>query len=177
MSKVDSFIEDSSKLLEAYPSTTTLSVTYANSAKKKKKSDKSDDKSDDKKEDPKKATNSVTFKCYEPNSGKCIKLSTYKMKELSRLLTFVGPRGVSVSSKRRVQDDESTPDSKRQKVDVHKPGLASYMTNVKFDNVAPETTPAPTGVPELTGATQAPKEDSIEPDTKSKKKKKKKSKK
>lgn len=134
-SDIDSFINFSSKLLEAYPSTTTLSITYANALKKQSKKNKIEVKDNDNK----KATNLVTFKCYEPKSGKCIKYSTYKIKELSRLLTFTGPRGVSVSSsKKRSTDDEhndtTTKKAKIETVNEHTNGLASIMSNVKFDN-------------------------------------------
>lgn len=146
-SNIDSFIDFSSQLLEAYPSTTTLSITYANALKKQSKNKDKDGSKIDTSSDNnnKKATNLVTFKCYEPNSGKCIKYSTYKIKELSRLLTFIGPRGVSVSNtkKRPIEDEQGNTDAKKTKVETineHTNGLASIMSNVKFDNEEPLST-------------------------------------
>lgn len=130
---VDYFIESSSKLLEAFPSTTTLSITYANTLKKSKPS-----KAEGKEVDSKKATNQVTFKCYEPRSGKCVKYSTFKIKELSRLMTFIGPRGVLVTKPNKKRKHEEVEEEKEDSivsstVTEHKAGLASIMSNVKFD--------------------------------------------
>ncbi|KAL6453673.1 hypothetical protein SBY92_005245 [Candida maltosa Xu316] len=124
VSNIDKFIELSTDLLTYYPTTTTLSITYTNVAKKQssKKSSSTDNKTISK---PAKSTHSVNFKLYEPHSGKCIKYNTSKSKELSRLLNFIGPKGVSNDN-------------------LHVLGLASLMANVKYDiepNV--ETTPAP----------------------------------
>ncbi|CAH2351574.1 signal recognition particle subunit Srp21p [[Candida] railenensis] len=150
-STVDRFIESSSRLLSAYPTTTTLSITYANALKKSKTNKEGTKKEDD--ADSKKATNIVTFKCYEPNAGKCIKYSTYKVKELSRLLTFVGPRGVSVTKpinkKRKLEDSDENSDKKTKTEKTssaeHAAGLASIMSNVKFEEetVAKFSTPQP----------------------------------
>lgn len=178
-SNIDSFIDFSSHLLQAYPSTTTLSITYANVSKKQSKKNKthSNVKTDDKDHANKKATNSVKFKCYEPTSGKCIKYKTYKIKELSRLLTFIGPRGVSVSTtkKRSLEDEDATDTNKKSKVETineHTNGLASVMSNVKFENEEPLSTVSKTSTPptedkESTSTT-------VQPSTSSKNKKKKK---
>lgn len=149
---VDTFIESSSKLLQAFPTTTTLSITYANSLKKSKAKKEESRKQED--TDSKKATNIVTFKCYEPNAGKCIKYSTYKVKELSRLLTFVGPRGVlvtrSTNKKRKLEDSEESSEKKakpeKNLTTEYTAGLASIMSNVKFEEevAAPKVaTPQP----------------------------------
>lgn len=143
---VDSFIEYSSKLLLAYPSTT-LSITYANVEKNHKNAKQVDTES-------KRATNKVTFKCYEPHSGKCVKYSTTKVKEFSRLMTFVGPRGVLVSRPKRkseVLDTETSEETsdKKTKTDLvteNRAGLASIMSNVKFEEetiVSKVATPQP----------------------------------
>lgn len=67
------------------------------------------------------ASNAVHFKLFEPKSGKCIKYNTYKIKELSRLLAFIGPRGVNVVTSTSTGQD-------------HVDGLASIMSNVKYSN-------------------------------------------
>lgn len=153
---MERFIESLSELLEAFPSAT-VSVTYSNSAKKTKK------------EDPKRAHNVVKFKCYEPHLGKCVKYSTYKLKELSRLLIFLGPRGVS--SLRKPEESEE-PAAKRRKTDIT--GVASLMSNTKF-----EEQPEPEVVPEAKAQAVALdlKENSPQPAAASKSKKKKKGKK
>ncbi|CAI5758930.1 unnamed protein product [Candida verbasci] len=109
ISNIDKFIELSSDLLSNYPSTT-LSITYT--SKKKSKKTIEDDKIS---KDSKKASNSVNFKLYEPHSGKCLKFNTSKSKELSKLLNFIGPRGVSNQNQNVI-------------------GLASLMTNVKYED-------------------------------------------
>lgn len=155
---MDVFIQTSSELLQAYPSTT-VSVTYANASKKTKKLDKLEKPETD----SRKATNLVKFKCFEPNLGKCIKYSTYKVKELSRLLTYLGPRGVSM--KRKNEDEESS--EKRQKLNL---GVASVMSNSKFE----EPVAAAEEAPEIGTPVPEEKESTPQPSKKKKKKGKKK---
>ncbi|KAK6465478.1 signal recognition particle 9 kDa protein-domain-containing protein [Scheffersomyces coipomensis] len=107
---IDSFIELATDLLVAYPNTTLLSITYTNVSKKNKK--KSESSSGVTKKSN--ASNCVNIKLYEPNAGKTHKYKTYKIKELSRLLTFIGPRGVNIGGD-------------------HMVGLSSIMSNVKYD--------------------------------------------
>ncbi|KAG7664638.1 uncharacterized protein J8A68_001863 [[Candida] subhashii] len=124
ISNIDSFIQLSSDLLATYPTTTTLSITYSNIAKKKQ-STKEGDSSIKKKQPTKKASHSVSFKLFEPHTGKCIKYSTYKIKELSKILNFIGPRGIHDSN------------------NLHVLGLSSLMTNVKYEATEDEGTPVP----------------------------------
>lgn len=126
--KIEEFIESSNDLLQAFPSTT-ISITYANDAKKYKNE---------------KYLNSVKIKCYEPKSGKCLKFKTNKAKELSRLLIFLGPRSVSVKRKR----DEDSEGTKKLKSEV--PGMASIMSNKKFENDSEITEPV-NPEPQVTG--------------------------
>ncbi|CUM66322.1 uncharacterized protein PRCAT00003984001 [Priceomyces carsonii] len=130
---IELFIESASRLLEAFPSSTLVSITYANEAKKHSKKKIIKDVS-------KRATNSVTFKCYEPKSGKCIKYKTKRTKELSRLLTFLGPKGVTVSKsrKRSLEAVNLEPSNETAKIEAemttdHAAGLASIMSNCKYD--------------------------------------------
>lgn len=118
---MERFIQSLSELLEAFPSTT-VSLTYSNQAKKRGK------------EDPKKAQNVVKFKCYEPHLGKVVKYSTHKLKELSRLLIFLGPRGVApIAPPKRKAEEEAEESSKRQKSEIV--GVASVMSNTKYEEV------------------------------------------
>ncbi|CCE73240.1 Piso0_000269 [Millerozyma farinosa CBS 7064] len=123
---IDAFIKHSVQLIEAYPSKTRLSITYANSLKKQQKRAEKVFKADTNK----KATNSVTFKCFEPDSGKCIKYKTYKSKELSKLLTFVGPRGVTLTKKSETNSTENDGESSNN-YPIN--GLSSIMSNVRFE--------------------------------------------
>ncbi|ODV79108.1 uncharacterized protein CANTADRAFT_21875 [Suhomyces tanzawaensis NRRL Y-17324] len=151
---LDTFIESASALLAAYPSSTTLSVTYTNVHKKQQQGKVSKDSKSNK------ATHSVSTKLFEPSSGKCIKYTTYKIKELSRILTFIGPKGVNVITQTKTNEGEEET--------VHKVGLASIMSNTKFEDV-PEEEPVKEEVKE-----KAPV---VEPSASKKKSKKKKGKK
>jgi len=124
MSKLDRFIDKSTDFLAAFPATT-LSITYKNKAKCGKSSKIT------------KPTNEsvVSIKLYEPRLGKCVKYSTSKLKELNRILNFIGPKGIHIG-------------------DSHQVGLASIMSNTKFDDVvepepveSKDTTPAPPAQP------------------------------
>ncbi|KAK6197481.1 signal recognition particle 9 kDa protein-domain-containing protein [Scheffersomyces amazonensis] len=122
---IDTFIELSSDLLAAYPNTTLLSITYSNESKKSKK-----DKVAGSVSKKNVATNRVNIKLYEPHAGKVLKFKTFKSKELSRLLSFVGPRGVNIG-------------------ETHVEGLSSVMSGVPYqqiegDEEVKEGTPAVT---------------------------------
>lgn len=142
---METFIQSSSDLLEAYPGAT-VSITYANVAKKLQK------------EDLKRASNVVKFKVHDAKLGKSIQYLTYKSKELSRILTYLGPRGVSM--KRKNEETEAT--EKKQKLSV---GAASVMSNTKIEEEEP--TPASENEKQSTPAVEEPTS------TKSSKKKKK----
>lgn len=116
---MDNFIESALRLLEAYPGAT-VSVTYANVARKNEKKQRKALKT----ADDRRAKNRVKFKVYDAQSTKALVYYTYKAKELSKILTFLGPRGVA-SSKRHVLLAE--PESKLVTL-----GVASVMSNVEF---------------------------------------------
>ncbi|EER31817.1 conserved hypothetical protein [Candida tropicalis MYA-3404] len=132
VSSIDKFIELSTDLLLNYPTTTTLSITYTNLSKKKSTSSTSST-SKPSSSSKTSSTHGVNFKLYEPNSGKCIKYNTKKSKELSKLLNFIGPKGLNNDN-------------------LHVLGLASLMTNVKYEdnttnnNQSLENTPVPMDV-------------------------------
>lgn len=183
MNSVDSFIESSLELLAAYPSTAIVSITYANETKKSKSNTTTSNNDD------KKATNSVKVKVYEPHSGKCIRYKTYKTKELSKLMTFLGPKGVTLTQskpqpKKRLlpinnsdHDNDMDESNKKAKIDNHIPGIASVMANKTFDSelAAPADVNISNNSAEPVPESSA-KEASIEPETNSKNKKKKKKK-
>lgn len=101
---IDVFIRQAGDFLAANPSTT-LSITYSNHHKRA---------ASGKVSKPSAASNVVSVKLFEPSTGSCIKFRTYKSKELSKLLNFIGPNGVNIVS------------TNSQAV-----GLASIMTNTK----------------------------------------------
>ncbi|KAI5955653.1 hypothetical protein KGF54_001155 [Candida jiufengensis] len=102
---LDDFIELSTDLLQHFPSTTTLSITYSNTSKKPKNQKPSKKPTTQ----TNKATNEVNIKLYEPHQGKLLKFKTKKQKELSKILNILGPQGLS-----------------------NQLGLTSLMTNVKY---------------------------------------------
>ncbi|KAF3989892.1 hypothetical protein FT663_02462 [Candidozyma haemuli var. vulneris] len=149
---MEKFIESSAELFEAFPSAT-VTITYSNKNKKKSSDNEA-------------PANSVKFKCTEPKSGKTIQYSTRKAKELSRLLTYFGPRGVS---KKRKADSEAEDAQTSKKIKSEVTGVASVMSNSKFEEpqIEPETQPV-----ESTPAPEETKEKTPQPSSKSKKKKK-----
>ncbi|CAN3372127.1 hypothetical protein DIURU_000432 [Diutina rugosa] len=108
---MDAFIESSTKLLAAYPSTT-VSITYSNQHKKNPN------------KVAKPASNKVSVKLYVPEAGKIVKYSTFKSKELSKILALLGPFGVAMAS--------TNPQI----------GLAGIMANVAMVEATPEPEPA-----------------------------------
>lgn len=124
MSKLDKFIDNTTDFLAAFPATT-LSITYKNKGKSGKSNKITKPTNDSTTESV------VSIKLYEPKLGKCVKYSTSKLKELNRILNFIGPKGIHMG-------------------DTHQVGLASIMSNTKFDDIvdvepleAKDTTPAP----------------------------------
>lgn len=97
---MDTFIEQLTQLLAAYPQTT-VSITYSNQEKKQKGTKVS-----------KPATNKITVKLYEASAGKIVKFLTIKSREFSKVLAFLGPLGLA-----QAQEGDQF-------------GLASLMANV-----------------------------------------------
>ncbi|KAI5960483.1 hypothetical protein CANMA_003995 [Candida margitis] len=108
---LDEFFELSTDLVANFPSTT-LSITYSNTAKnlsnKKSPSKVDNEASSSTKHAP--STHTINIKLFEPHSGKCLKYKTTKQKEFSRILNVLGPQGVNSNGL----------------------GLASLMSNTKY---------------------------------------------
>ncbi|CCG22643.1 adhesin-like protein [Candida orthopsilosis Co 90-125] len=108
---LDQFFELSTDLVANFPSTT-LSITYSNTAKKlsskASKSTTTDESSSTTKHKP--PTHTINIKLFEPHTGKCLKYKTTKQKEFSRVLNVLGPQGVNSNGL----------------------GLASLMSNQKY---------------------------------------------
>ncbi|WPK26213.1 hypothetical protein PUMCH_003562 [Australozyma saopauloensis] len=116
---MDTFIDSATELLEAYPGAT-VSITYSNVHKKESKKVTADSK---------RAVNKVKFKVYDAGLSKSVRYSTTKTKELSKLLTFLGPIGVSTKRKAADEEDES---AKRPKTST---GAAGIMSNYKAEEL------------------------------------------
>lgn len=110
--KMDSFITAATHLLEAFPNAT-VSIAYSNVHKKTGV-------------DSRRPANKVRFKVYDAELSKCVRYSTTKSKELSKLLSFLGPHGVSTGTKRKAEGDEPTRKSA---------GLAAIMSNTKIEEL------------------------------------------
>lgn len=108
---MDTFIDSALELLEAYPSAT-VSVTYSKFSKKETT------------DGSRRPSNKVKFKVYDLDLSKFVRYTTTKTKELSKLLTFLGPHGVS--TKRKVIEDLSS--AKKSKPS---PGVLGIMSNVE----------------------------------------------
>lgn len=85
---IDTFIELSSTLLTAQPTTTKISTTYTHRNATHKITTSTSSKP------------SITnVKVYDPLTGACFKTRLTKTNQLSRVMTALGPRGVILSSK------------------------------------------------------------------------------
>lgn len=87
-------------LLTVNLSQTRISITYGSNTKK--------DNSD--KISKHKAESFVSFKVFDPSSGVLYKLKTHKVKDLSRVLTALGPHGVVIT-----HGDKNGKNSKKSK--------------------------------------------------------------
>ncbi|CAN6674502.1 signal recognition particle subunit Srp21p [Trichomonascus vanleenenianus] len=120
LKSLDTFIEQSQALLEARPETTRVTTTYTHSSKHQ----------------PRKTQETVStgarpavlfLKTYDPVSGTCYRIRVSKANELSRAMTALGPRGVTLTRAKP----------------VNVKGLASTMANIEVEVASRESTPAP----------------------------------
>lgn len=120
----DVFIERSLHLLEVNPSSTRISITYGSESKKQSK------KKSSKVTKPEVENRSfVSFKTFDPISGQLHKLKTFKTKELSKLLTALGPHGVVISK----------PTIKDSKEQVTIKGFSTILANTEVkEDIEPE---------------------------------------
>lgn len=116
---MDSFIVAAADLLEAFPGAT-VSITYANVHKKAGA-------------ESRRPANKVRFKVYDADLSKCVRYSTTKSKELSKLLSFLGPHGVSTGTKRKAEEAE---------LNKKNTGVAGIMSNTEVQELpsVPEET-------------------------------------
>lgn len=180
---LDTYVERSVSLLEASPSDTLVSVTYhtkpsSNNKKKQQLEQQQQQQQQLEKEELKPSYSFISFKTYNPHSGTCYKFKTSKAKDLSRILSALGPRGVQFTKTKsikknhtKVQDGQDSKvtksttidkkDSENEKVKqaleekyiVHGKGFASLMSNTEFQSEEPESGPASASTAEPTSAT------------------------
>lgn len=128
----DVFIERSLHLLEINPNSTRISITYGSESKKQAKAKQNKITKSDTSEN----RSFVSFKTYDPISGQLHKLKTFKTKELSKLLTALGPHGVSVFKPVEKNQDG---DNKTQGQQVSVRGFSSVLVNAEVkEGVTPE---------------------------------------
>ncbi|GMM36302.1 signal recognition particle subunit [Saccharomycopsis crataegensis] len=125
---LDTYIDRSTSLLDVAASDTLVSMTYHNKSSKKTISSSSDASS----------YTCVRFKTYNPRSGTCYSFKTSKAKDLSRILSALGPRGVQFTKTKKVSkepiklDDHAKTKILEEKYIVNGKGFASLMSNTEF---------------------------------------------
>jgi hypothetical protein len=109
---------------------TRISITYG-SNKKEEKVTKN------------RADSFVSFKVYEPVSGGLYKLKTQKVKDLSRVLTALGPHGVQITKdvehnvkKDRGGDTSMKPKNGKETVQIR--GFSSVLANSEIEEEVEE---------------------------------------
>ncbi|KAH3899727.1 uncharacterized protein SCODWIG_02473 [Saccharomycodes ludwigii] len=93
---VDTYIKSTSNLLEANPSQTLLTIKY-NIVNHHKKSKENKGETSDKNTVNIKFNTSVTFQTKNPELGLFHDYTTNKVKEVSRVLSALGPKGVTMN--------------------------------------------------------------------------------
>lgn len=88
---LDTFITNSISLLEANPSQTLVSISYGSEAKKRKLGEKDSSRA------LSQHKSLVSFRTHNTHLGISYKFKTNKSKDVSRLLSALGPRGVQIS--------------------------------------------------------------------------------
>lgn len=125
---IDTFISNSVKLFEANPSQSLISITYQPSV------NKNDDNQNDTKKLKKKTNAKVTFKTSNSHINSNYKFTTFKTKDVSRLLHALGPSGVAINqnkiAKKKLKNKENT--------QIAKPiGLSTLLVNTEVQEYTP----------------------------------------
>lgn len=106
---LDTFISNSIQLLEANPSQTLVSLSYVNKNKSTK----------------------VIFKTHNPHLGLHYRFKTKRLKDVSRFLSSLGPRGVNITTGKIEKNTTKT----KNKDTV---GMACLMVNTNVKQYIPE---------------------------------------
>lgn len=151
---LDTFIQRSASILEARPDTTRLSLTYKHQVRKVDPTREASPEADE--EDDGAAQPILYAKTFDPVSGVCFRIKITKAKQLNRLLSALGPRGVEitkVTKKKRankkakldksedVKMEDAAPLAEASTAIVREKGFALIMSNTEY--VEKEETPAP----------------------------------
>lgn len=117
---LDTFIINSISLLEANPSQTLVSISYGSEAKKRKLGEK------DSSRVLSQHKSLVSFKTHNTHLGISYKFKTNKSKDVSRLLSALGPRGVQISKGKIEKKKTSKKDASDSKDTV---GMSTLLVN------------------------------------------------
>lgn len=144
---LDTYLERSTSLLESDPENTLVSVTYRNKGGKSKESSKGENQEESKGAESgcsnSSTTRSVSFKTYNDGNGICYRFTTNKAKDLSRVLTALGPKGVQftkskkIPSKKRkseadnISGNSSKKSKKKSKSELDDYSVKKYSVNGK----------------------------------------------
>ncbi|KAG5361923.1 hypothetical protein CJU90_3393 [Yarrowia sp. C11] len=161
---LDTFIQRSASVLEARPDTTRLSLTYKHQVRKVDPAREASPEAEDD-EDSAAAQPILYAKTFDPVSGVCFRIKITRAKQLSRLLSALGPRGVEITkvtkkkrtnkkAKLEVQEDVEMQDAGAapalaagSTAIVREKGFALTMSNTEY--VEKEETPAPEAAKEV----------------------------
>ncbi|CCH59714.1 hypothetical protein TBLA_0B08990 [Henningerozyma blattae CBS 6284] len=92
---IDTYIQDSVRLFQVSPSTSTITITYKTKKDKLNKKEKeTDEQIKSTKTQP---VNSVSFVTTNNQTSTHYSFETRKTKDVSRLLSALGPRGVTIN--------------------------------------------------------------------------------
>lgn len=115
---IDTFITNSVQLFEVNPSQTVLSISYKwkpQSGKKKPV---------------------VSFKTHNSHLSSCYRFKTNKSKDVSRLLSALGPRGVTIT-RGKIEKRVSKPVSRKEAKSRDVVGLGTLMVNTEVKEYVP----------------------------------------
>lgn len=130
VNSIDTYIQDSVRLLKVAPSTSTITITY-------KTIENKNDTTTDKKNIENKS--SVSFKTKNSQSSTSYTFSTNKSKDLSRLLSALGPRGVTINlssplEKKAFSNGKNKKKKITKKNNSHLVGVSSILANKYIPN-------------------------------------------
>ncbi|AOW00862.1 signal recognition particle 9 kDa protein-domain-containing protein [Yarrowia lipolytica] len=156
---LDTFIQRSASILEARPDTTRLSLTYKHQVRKVDPTREATPEAEED-EDSAAAQPILYAKTFDPVSGVCFRIKITRAKQLNRLLSALGPRGVEITkvSKKKRTNKKAKLDNQTEDVNmedssapaplapgstavVREKGFALTMSNTEY--VEKEETPAP----------------------------------
>ncbi|KAH3688336.1 hypothetical protein WICPIJ_000674 [Wickerhamomyces pijperi] len=125
VTNLDTFLHRSHDLIQLNPSNIRISITYGSQSKKTQQKRQSS-----KVEKPAIEGDNKSFiavKVYNDHTGELYKYQTGKVKDLSKLMTALGPYGVQVEQR---QDSVQDKDNESEKLSLR--GFGSVLANVDY---------------------------------------------